>query len=51
MRNFFLGLLFGWSVAYVYFTQDTLQAAISDLWDTASAPPASEPARTGHGRR
>jgi hypothetical protein len=51
MRNFVYGLLLGSLATYAYLTQgESLQAAIADLWDRASAPPASAPATT-HGRR
>jgi hypothetical protein len=44
MRNFVLGLLLGWLATYAYLTQgEALQAAIGDLWDRASAPPATTP--------
>jgi hypothetical protein len=52
MRNFVFGLLLGWLATYVYLTRgEALQAAISDLWDSASAPPASTPSTTARGRR
>ena len=51
MRNFVLGLLLGWLATYAYLTQgEALQTAIGDLWDRASAPPASAPSTTPRGR-
>ena len=52
MRNFGFGLLLGWLATYAYLTQgEALQTAIADLWDRASAPPASTPATPPPRRR
>jgi hypothetical protein len=46
MRNFVLGLALGSLVTYWYVRQgDGFQGAIADLWQRASAPPASAPAK------